>query len=107
MRGSGRLVDGVIINAEYYEYDGDVLSHAWFFDKFDSAPEQMVSDLVLRMIPDRIMNPDRYEYTFVRTPEGMNYTVDHYYRKSQTITYEDKISEKTLEHLAANGFQLV
>ncbi len=106
-RGSGSPKDDVIINSEYYEYDGDVLSHAWCFKEFQKYPTQMTIKMLSQMIPDRIFNPDQIEYTFERVPDGLDYTSNHYYRKSQTITKKGHISEDTLSHMAENGIHLV
>lgn len=106
-RGSGSEADDVIINSEYYEYHGDVLSRAWQFKDFQKYPMQMTVNLISQMMPDRIYNPDQFEYTFQRVADGLDYTINHYYRKSQTLTYKDHVSEKTLSHLAENGFHLV
>ncbi|MBR5347687.1 MAG: hypothetical protein IK125_00445 [Lachnospiraceae bacterium] len=106
-RGKGIFEEGITINCEYYEYDGDVLSRAWRFDKYESHPMPMVMDLVLRMVPDRIVNPERFCYTFRRVLDGLDYTLEQFYRKSQTITHEGHVPEETLEHLAANGIRLV
>ncbi len=106
-RCAGSPSDDVVINCEYYEYDGDMLSHAWEFKDFNRYPMQMTVSFVLRAMPDRIYNPDRIEYSFSRTDDGLSYIRNHYYRKSQTITHEEQISEKTLQHLAENGFRLV
>ena len=106
-RGSGKPKDDVIINCEYYEYDGDTLSHAWQFTDFHRFPMQMTVDLVRQMMPDRVFNPDQFEYTFKRAEDGLDYTCNHYYRMSQTITHEDHVAEKTLTHLAENGICLV
>lgn len=106
-RGSGSAKDDVIINAEYYEYDGDVLAHAWQFTDFQKYPMQMTAYLVQTMMPDRIFNPNRFEYVFERTENGLDYTCSHYFRKSQTFRDAGHISEETLAHLAANGLRLV
>lgn len=106
-RGRGSPTDDVIINSEYYEYDGDVLSHAWCFKEFQKYPMQLTVSIVAQMIPDRIFNPDQIEYTFERVPDGLRYTGNHYYRKSQTITNQGLISEETLSHLAESGLRIV
>ena len=106
-RGCGSPKDDVIINSEYYEYDGDVLSHAWYFKEFQKYPMQMTVNMVRQFIPDRIFNPDQFEYTFQRVEDGLDYTRYHYYRKSQTNTDKGHISEETLSHLAENGIRLV
>ena len=106
-RFKGDPTDDVVINCEYYEYDGDMLSHAWCFKEFNKYPMQMRLNLIQSMMPDRIFNPDQLEYSFRRGDEGLDITCDHFYRKSQTITNEFHASEKTLLHLAENGFRLV
>lgn len=106
-RGSGSPKDDVIINSEYYEYEGDVLSRAWYFKDYQKYPMQMTLDLVRTMMPDRIFLPDRFEYDFQRVAGGLDYTCNHYYRKSQTITEKGHVSEETLSHLAENGIRLV
>lgn len=105
-RGSGRPKDDVIINCEYYEYDGGILSSAWQFRDYQRFPMEMTASLVSQMMPDRIYNPDRFEYKFKRVEDGLNYTCNHYYRKSQTLTHEGHVAEETLSHLAANGIVL-
>ena len=105
-QGSGSAKDDVIINSEYYEYDGDILSHAWYFSKFQKYPMQMTVNLVRQMMPDRIFNPDQFEYTFKPGADGLDFTCNHYYRKSQTITNQGHVSEETLSHLAENGILL-
>lgn len=87
-RGPGSPKDDVIINCEYYEYDGDVLSQARCFHEFQKYPNQI-------------------EYTFERVSDGLDYTSNYYYRKSQTITDKGHVSEDTLSHLAENGIRLV
>lgn len=106
-RGNGSAKDDVIINAEYYEYDDDVLVRAWQFTEFEKYPMQMTSYLVANMMPDRIFNPNRFEYTFQRVADGLDYVCRHYFRKSQTITHTGHVSEETLAHLAENGIRLV
>ena len=106
-RGSGSPTDDVIINCEYYEYDGDVLSHAWQFKEFQKYPMQMTVNLVRQMMPDRIFNPDQFEYIFQRAADGLDYTCHHYYRKSQTITRQGHVAKETLSHLAENGICLI
>lgn len=59
------------------------------------------------MMPDRIFNPDQLEYTFQPAADGLDYTCNHYYRKSQTITHKDHVTGETLSHLAENGIRLI
>ena len=106
-RGCGSPKDDVIINSEYYEYEGDVLSHAWCFQDFQKYPNQMTFDMVRQMMPDRIFNPNQIEYTFERVPDGLEYTSNYYFRRSQTLTDKGHISEDTITHLAENGIRLV
>ena len=106
-RGSGSAKDDVIINCEYYEYDGDVLSHAWQFKEFQKYPMQMTVNLVRQMMPDRIFFPDQFEYIFERVRDGLDYTCNHFYRKSQTLTHKDHVAEETLAHLSEHGIRLV
>nr|MCR5283399.1 hypothetical protein [Lachnospiraceae bacterium] len=106
-RGSGSPTDDVIINSEYYEYDNNTLSRAWQFRDFQKYPMQMTVNLVSQMMPDRIFNPDQYEYIFQRVEDGLDYTCHHYYRKSQTITHDGHVAEETLSHLAENGISLI
>ena len=106
-RGCGSPRDDVIINSEYYEYDGNVLSHAWCFQEFQKYPNQMTFNIVQQMMPDRIFNPNQIEYTFERVSDGLDYTSNYYFRKSQTITDKGHVSEETLSHLAENGIRLV
>lgn len=105
-RGSGSPTDDVVINCEYYEYDGGILSHAWQFRDFQKYPMQLTANLVRQMMPDRIFNPDRLEYSFQRVEDGMEYTCNHYYRKTQTLTNKDHVTEEKLSHLAENGIRL-
>ena len=106
-RGNGSSAGDVTINCEYYEYDGDILSHAWQFRDFQKYPMQLTVDLVRQMMPDRIFNPDCFEYTFSRVEDGLAYTCNHYYRKTQTITNKDHVTEEKLSHLAENGIRVV
>ena len=106
-RGCGSPKDDVIINSEYYEYDGDILSHAWCFQDYQKYPNQMTLNMVRQMMPDRIFNPNQIEYTFKRVPDGLEYISNYYYRKSQTITDKGHVSEDTLSHLAEHGLRLV
>ena len=46
-------------------------------------------------------------YTFERVPDGLEYTSNYYFRRSQTLTDKGHISEDTLTHLAENGIRLV
>ena len=96
-RGCGSPKDDVIINSEYYEYDGD----------YQKYLNQMTLNMVRQMMPDRIFNPNQIEYIFERVSDGLDYTSNYYYRKSQTITDKGHISEDTLSHLAENGLRLV
>ena len=105
-RGCGSPKDDVIINSEYYEYDGGVLSHAWCFRDFQKYPNQMTFDMVRQMMPDRIFNPNQTEYIFERVPDGLEYTSNYYFRRSQTITDKGHVSEDTLTRLAENGIRL-
>ena len=102
-QGSGSAADDVKINCEYYEYDSGVLSHAWQFKEYQKYPMQITVDLVRKMMPDRIFNPDHIEYCFQRVSDGLSYTCNHYFRKSQTITRTGHVSEEKLSHLAENG----
>ena len=52
-----------------------------------------------------LYDPDN-NVIYLRQLRG-TYTCHHYYRKSQTLTYEDHIAEETLTHLAENGIWLV
>ena len=106
-RGCGSPKDDVIINSEYYEYDGDVLCRAWQFKDFEKYPMHSTASFVMSVMPDRLFNPDKFLYTFQRVADGLDYTCNHYYRKSQTLTHEDHVAEKTLSHLAENGIRLV
>ena len=106
-RGSGSAKDDVIIDSEYYEYDGDVLSHVWYFKEFQKYPIQMTLNLVKQMMPDRIFYPEQFEYTFKRVEDGLDYTRNHYFRKSQTITDTGHVSEEILLNLADNGLRLI
>ncbi|MBQ3905842.1 MAG: hypothetical protein II743_03660 [Lachnospiraceae bacterium] len=106
-RGSGSPNDDVIIDSEYYEYDGDILSHAWQFTEFEKYPMELTRNLVMSWFPDRIICPQKFEFIFERVADGLDYTRNHYFRKSQTMTYKDHISEETLTHLAENGIRLV
>lgn len=106
-RSSELPTDDVIINCEYYEYDGDVLSRAWCFKDFQKYPMQMTLGLVQQLMPDRIMNPEQIECSFRREADGLDYTYKHHFRKSQTITHEGHVSGEMLSHLADQGIQLV
>jgi len=99
--------DDVIMNCEYYEYDGDVLSHAWCFQNFEKYPMQLTLDLVRQFMPDRIFNPDQTEYFFQPVTDGLDYTSKQYYRKSQTFTNEGHVSLETLSRLADQGIRLI
>lgn len=106
-RGYGTPKDDVIINCEYYEYDEGVLSHAWSFKEFQRYPFEMTINMVKQLMPDRIFNPDKYEYSFKRVADGLDYTSKHYYRVSQTLTDEGHVSEEMLSNLGENGIRLV
>ena len=106
-RGSGSPNDDVVIDSEYYEYDGDILSHAWQFTEFEKYPMELTRNLVMSWFPDRIICPQKFEFIFERVADGLDYTRNHYFRKSQTMTYKDHVSEETLTHLAENGIRLV
>ena len=106
-QGYGNPEDDVIINCEYYEYDGNVLSRAQCFKEFQKYPIEATIKMVKQMVPDRIFNPDQFEYSFQRVEDGLDYICNHYYRESQTITDSDHISEETLTHLAKNGLRLI
>lgn len=106
-RGYGTPNDDVIINCEYYEYDGNVLSHAWCFKDFQRFPIEATINMVRQLMPDRIFNPDKYEYSFKRVEDGLDYTCNRYYRLSQTLTDEGHVSEEKLSNLAENGIHLV
>ena len=101
------ISDDVKINCEYYEYAGDVLSHAWCFQDFQKFPMQMTMNMVFQFMPDRILNPEQIEYSFCQEADGLDYTRNHFFRKSQTITDKGHISEETLSHLEKNGFRLI
>ena len=105
--GSGSPTDDVKINCEYYEYEDGILSHVWQFKDFRKYPMQVTVNLIRQMMPDRIYNPDQFEYTFQRTEDGLDYTCNHYYRKSQTLTHSDHVVQEKLSHLAENGIRLV
>lgn len=105
-RGNGSPKDDVIINSEYYEYDGDVLARAWQFKEYQKYPMEMTVNLVKQMIPDRIF-PNQFEYVFQRVADGFDVTTNHFYRKSQTHTYKYHVSEEKLVHLADMGYRLV
>ena len=106
-RGYGTPKDDVIINCEYYEYDGDILTHAWCFKEFQRYPFEMTVNMVRQLMPDRIFNPDKFEYSFRRVADGLDYTCKHYYRVSQTLTDEGHVSEEMLSNLAENGIRLI
>ena len=106
-RGDGTPADDVIINSEYYTYDDGILSHAWYFKEYQKYPMEMTVRLVKRMMPDRIIFPDRFEYSFQRVEDGLDFTCTHYYRKSQTITDNGHVSEEKICHLSDNGIHLV
>ena len=86
---------------------GEGGAHAWCFQDFQKYPNQMTFDMVRQMMPDRIFNPNKIEYTFERVPDGLEYTSNYYFRRSQTLTDKGHISEDTLTHLAENGIRLV
>ncbi len=46
-------------------------------------------------------------YNFERVPDGLEYTSNYYFRRSQTLTDKGHISEDTITHLAENGIRLV
>ena len=96
--------DAVAIDCEYYEYENGVLSRARYFKNFENNPPKMTMNLVLKMMPDRIFNPEKFEYLFRRVPDGLYYTCRHYFRESQTLTFEDHVPEETITHLSDNGF---
>ena len=106
-QGSGSPTDDVKMNCEYYEYDGDILSRAWQFKDFQKYPMQVTANLIRQMMPDRIYNPDQFEYTFQCVADGLDYACNHYYRKSQTLTHKDHVTGETLSHLTENGIRLV
>jgi len=67
----------------------------------------MTMNMLKQIMPDRIFNLNQIEYTFERVSDGLDYTSNYYYRKSQTITDKGHVSEDTLSHLAENGIRLV
>ena len=51
--------------------------------------------------------PDIYKYSFTKDDDGLSYVCEHFYRKSQTLTHEDKVSKEKLINLKENGLNLV
>ena len=64
-------------------------------------PEAVLYQTILRECENQI------EYIFERVPDGLDYTSNYYFRRSQTITDKGHVSEDTLTHLAENGIRLV
>ena len=106
-RQHGSPERGVIINCEYYDYEGDTLSHARQFKEYDTESAFGINSMVLQFVPDRIFCLDQIEFTFRPAGDGLDYTRNHYYRKSQTITHEGHVPAKTLENLKDNGIRLI
>ena len=77
----------------------------------DYVPDFEVKDGTTRYVRFndawRGLNPNIIEYTFERVPDGLEYTSNYYFRRSQTLTDKGHISEDTLTHLAENGIRLV
>lgn len=105
--GSGLSGDDFKYWGEFYEYEDSTLKTAWCFNEYQRYPMQMTLELVLRFMPDRIFMPDIYKYSFTKDDDGLSYVCEHFYRKSQTLTHEDKVSKEKLINLKENGLNLV
>ena len=106
-RRNGAIQDGVIINAEYYEYEDGVLSHAYRFHEFDTQPLPGMLGLVRQMMPDRILNPECFEYDFSRDENGVTCNYTHFFRKSQTINRTDLIPMDKALKLKEHGIPIL
>lgn len=99
---NGSLADGVIISCEYYQYENGKLIHADYFKGFDSNGK-IEEQLVRRMVPDRIMNPEIFAYDFQRTEDGILCTKTNYWSASRTYTGSFLMPEKELKKMEEHG----
>lgn len=102
-RRNGSLADGVIINSEYYQYENGKMIHADRFDSFDSDFQS--GGLVLRFVPDRIMNPEVFAYDFEPAEGGVLCTRTNFWSKSKTYTQSFLMPQKELQKMEENGIR--
>ncbi len=97
---------GVIVNAEYYDYDGDVLSHITRYKDYYSDIPSMIRSSVMINMPDRVYNPDVINYSFEKSGNDIVCTRQHYFRVSQTITHTITISDAEVQKMESYGIKL-
>ena len=83
------ITEGVIINAEYYEFEDGVLSHITQYKDYYSHLPAMMRDFVIGAMPDRVFNPDVINYSFERSGGDIICTRSQYYRVSQTWGHKE------------------
>ncbi len=101
------ITEGVIVNAEYYEYEDGILSHITQYKDYYSHLPAMMRDFVIGAMPDRVFNPDVINYSFERSGGDIICTRSQYYRVSQTITHELRIPEKEVLKMKEQGIALI
>ena len=101
------ITEGVIINAEYYEYEDGVLSHITQYKDYYSHLPTMTRDFIMSYMPDRVFNPDVINYSFERSGGDIICTRSQYYRVSRTITHELRIPEKEVLKMKEHGIDLI
>ena len=97
---------GVIVNAEYYDHEGGVLSHITRYKDYYSDIPNMIRNSVAINMPDRIYNPDVINYSFEKSDDDIVCTRQHYFRVSQTITHEITIPDKEVQKMETYGIKL-
>ena len=102
-RRNGSLADGVIINSEYYQYENGKMIRADRFDTFDSDFQS--GGLVLRFVPDRIMNPEVFSYDFEPAEGGVLCTRTNFWSKSKTYTHSFLMPQKELQKMEEHGIR--
>ncbi|MCR5805374.1 MAG: hypothetical protein K6G47_14060 [Clostridia bacterium] len=99
--------NGIVVNAEYYDYAGGVLSHIDRFEEYDSHPKQSMINMVTSLYPDLIFNPKVVEYDLTREADGVLVTIRKYQSKSQVYTFTKSISGKEALRMTESGILLV
>jgi hypothetical protein len=100
--GNGTLSGGTIISGEYYQYENGRLIHADLFKDFDTSG-RIEASLLIRMVPDRITNPDVFSYDFQRTEGGILCTKTNHWSESKTYTGSFLMPEKELKKTEEYG----
>ncbi len=94
---------GISISVEYYHYDNNQLTLIESYENYNK--NFILNNVVKAYCPDRIINPEHFEYSFIKNNDDLLVKKTHYFSKRDTHTEEIIFKKKEIFNLKSNGIE--